>query len=201
MSKRGQYFTIDAFIALVVISTGLLLVIAVNSSSPSAAQPEILAYEIVNSFVQHKVNDLNNPFLKEKITDGNITNPHNTILQQVYEFKNGSASFPPDPDLAKKMLDNLAPALVPSQYGFEVRIGEGNCNMILFSYSPPPVEVRNCPSTTHPPHGVFTYTRPTSLGKWQNDTDLLISGKRLVFGTNKDREFWGPVLVEVRVWQ
>ena len=200
MSKRGQYFTIDAFIALVVISTGLLLVLAVNSYSPSAAQPEILAYGIVNSFVQHKVNDLNNPFLKEKITDGNITNPHNTILQQAYEFKEGSTSFHADPGLARDMLDNLAPDLVPSQYGFEVRIGEGDCDMILPSHSPP-VEVRNCPSSTHPPHGLFTYTRPTSLGKWQNDTDLLISGKRIMFGTNKDREFWGPVLVEVRVWQ
>ena len=197
MSKRGQYFTIDAFIALVVISTGLLLVLAVNSYSPSAAQPEILAYGIVNSFVQHKVNDLNNPFLKEKITDGNITNPHNTILQQAYEFKQYHA--PPDGAvLTKKLLDNVTPELIPVQYGFEVRIGEGTCDTLPPGLNTlPTLRIVSCNSPDLP----YTYSRPTSLGKWQNDTDLLISGKRLMFGTNKDREFWGPVLVEVRVWQ
>ena len=199
MSKRGQYFTIDAFIALVVISTGLLLVLAVNSYSPSAAQPEILAYGIVNSFVQHKVNDLNNPFLKEKITDGNITNPHNTILQQAYEFKQYH-TFPDDGAvLTKKLLDNITPELIPVQYGFEVRIGEGTCAAPPdYPAIPTRLRIVSCNSPLDLP---YTYSRPTSLGKWQNDTDLLISGKRLMFGTNNDREFWGPVLVEVRVWQ
>ena len=171
MSKRGQYFTIDAFIALIVISTGLILVIAANSYAPSPNQPEALSQGIVNSFVQTKVNDLNNAFLKEKIVDGTITNPHNTILQQAYEFKTYGTT-PPDPDLARNLLINVTPDMVPSQYGFEIRVD----NEIY-------------------------YARPSSLGQDQKDTNLLVSGKRIIFGTNSEKEFWGPVVAEVRVWQ
>ena len=170
MSKRGQYFTIDAFIALIVISTGLILVIAANSYAPSPNQPEALSQGIVNSFVQTKVNDLNNAFLKEKIVDGIITNPHNTILQQAYEFKTYGGTS--GSDLARNLLINVTPDMVPSQYGFEIRVGDD-----------------------------IYYARPSSLGQEQNDTNLLVSGKRIIFGTNSQKEFWGPVVAEVRVWQ
>ena len=138
MSKRGQYFTIDAFIALVVISTGLILVIAATSYSPSPRQPEDLAEELVSSFVEQKINEINNEFLKERIKAAHedppdecgITNAHNTILQQAYEFKSTCQTSPSlaccsGSPPAERLLKAVADDLIPKQYGFELLIYDG----------------------------------------------------------------------------
>ena len=184
MSKRGQYFTIDAFIALIVIFTGLLLVLSATSYTPSLRQPEELS-KIIDSFVEKKINTINHEFLREKIRDGNITNPHNTIMQQAHEFYLKCTPPRPFPDPAdcddvrftgetpqEELMTEVAADIIPLQYGFQVLI-DGNS----------------------------IYERNTSLKKDQKNTDLLVSGKRIVFGTDENKNFWGPVDVEVRVWQ
>ena len=212
MSKRGQYFTIDAFIALVVISTGLILVIAATSYSPSPRQPEDLAEELVSSFVDQKINEINNEFLKERIKKAHdnpsykcgITNAHNTILQQAYEFK---STCPPNSPLlcctaeedppANLLLKAVADDLIPKQYGFELRIYDD-----LPDPSDPRIYYR-LPALDPAPHqnsDIDTINRFVS--KSQEETELLVSGKRLIFGKNdRTKIFWGPYDAEVRVWQ
>ena len=205
MSKRGQYFTIDAFIALVVISTGLILVIAATSYSPSPRQPEDLAEELVSSFVEQKINEINNEFLKERIKAAHedppdkcgITNAHNTILQQAYEFKSKCQSFnspsccidQTDPP-ANLLLQAVADDLIPKQYGFELLIYDGSDPRIY--YRLPALD----PTPTPPVSDIDMV-----VSKSQEETELLVSGKRLIFGKYDNKQFWGPYDAEVRVWQ
>ena len=209
MSKRGQYFTIDAFIALVVISTGLILVIAATSYSPSPRQPEDLAEELVSSFVDQKINEINNEFLKERIKAAHddpsykcgITNAHNTILQQAYEFKSTCPpNSPPscctdeeDPP-ANLLLKAVADDLIPKQYGFELRIYDGLPDPRIY-YRLPALD-------PDPPQNPDIDMINMIVSKSQEETELLVSGKRLIFGKNdQTKEFWGPYDAEVRVWQ
>jgi len=183
MAKRGQYFTIDAFIAMMVVVTGLILVFAISSYAPSSAQPELLSQEFVNTLAQTKIKEVNNPFVVQQVRGGNITNFDNTLLQQVYEFKRYFDSFlvgciPAechgyDPavhtNMSAEFLASLTPNLVPEQYNFEI-IVDGD--------------------TLH------------GRGAGRENTSLLISSKRIMFGVvNRSVEFWGPITVEVRVWQ
>ena len=209
MSKRGQYFTIDAFIALVVISTGLILVIAATSYSPSPRQPEDLAEELVSSFVEQKINEINNEFLKERIKAAHddppdecgITNAHNTILQQAYEFKfNCQSSSPPlccnippfvDNPPAELLLEAVADDLIPKQYGFELLIYDGLPEPRIY-YRLPALD------PALPPNPDIDKV----VSKSQEETELLVSGKRLIFGKDdRTKIFWGPYDAEVRVWQ
>ncbi len=183
MSKRGQYFTIDAFVAMLVVSTGLILVFAVSSYNPSSSQPEVLSQEFINTLAQTKIKEVNNPFLTQQLKANNITDPDNTLLQQAYEFKryfdsNLDGACAPnchgyDPvlytDLSAQFLANVTQKLVPEQYNFEILLDTD-----------------------------VIYGRGTG----QDTSDLLVSSKRIVFGTvNKSVHFWGPITAEVRVWQ
>ncbi len=164
MEKGGQYFTLDAFIALIVVAIGLILVFSVGSYQSSLAQPQIIAQDFVNSIAQTKIKEVNNAFVRQQIEGGNITNLDNTILQQAYEFKKyGRAIF------SSWLLGNVTENLVPEQYKYEVLFGGESV---------------------------------LSRGTGQSTTTLLISSKQIVFGVvNRSEEFWGPVSVEVRVWQ
>ena len=219
MSKRGQYFTIDAFIALVVISTGLILVIAATSYSPSPRQPEDLAEELVSSFVDQKINEINNEFLKDKTKEGyndptspsGITNPRNTILQQAYEFYFIKCNPPPpspppatpstgcgeDPDFPgnsvyEEFLKAVADDLIPEQYGFQLLIDNDVNERVIYE---------RLPALDLDPF-LSVSDIPLAVAKSQEETELLVSGKRLIFGKNdQTKEFWGPYDAEVRVWQ
>jgi len=164
MVKRGQYFTVDAFAAMLVIASGLILVFALNTYKPSTAQPELLSQEFVNVLMQTKIREINSPFIFAQTRANNITNTDNTILQQSYEFwKYGNPNF------ATEMLSNVTQNLVPKQYKFQILMD-----------------------------GEAIYTK----GEGQNETQLLVSSKRVLFGTIiPTMEFWGPVVAEVRVWQ
>ncbi|MBI2664280.1 hypothetical protein HYX10_02965 [Candidatus Woesearchaeota archaeon] len=184
MAKRGQYFTIDAFVAMLVVATGLVLVLALNTYQPSTAQPEVLSQEFVNTLAQVKIKEMNNPFVAQQLKGGNITNPDNTLLQQVYEYYSYFDSFltgcsPSNPchgfdpvtytNMSAELLASVAKDLVPAQYSYEILVDGVPLN---------------------------------SRGTGQQEAKVLISSKRIIFGiVNKSVEFWGPIVVEVRIWQ
>ena len=183
MSKRGQYFTIEAFAALLVVVTGLLLILAVSSPAPSTAPPHLLSQELASTLSQTRIKEINNLFVARQLSADNITNPDNTLFQQAYEFKryfdsNLDGNCAPtchgyEPSVHTKMsaelLESAVQTIVPGQYNFEIII---DGDVLL------------------------------SKGTGQDTAALLISSKRIIFGVvNKSVEFWGPVTAEVRVWR
>src|SRR3989338_3129417 len=164
MAKRGQYFTIDAFVALSVIATGLILIFAVNTYHPYASPQQIISQDFVNTLSQIKIKEVNNPFVIQQVRGGNVTNLDNTFLQQAYEFKRYYSH-----NLSTWLISNVTQDLVPPQLNFDVVID-----------------------------GAVMFGR----GSGKETSELLVSSKKIVFGVvNKTAEFWGPVVVEVNIWQ
>ena len=180
MEKRGQYFIIDAFMALVVLSIGLVLFFATGYYQPSSEHVQSLSQEIGNKLAQTKVGDLNYDFVREHIADGNITNADNTLMQQAFEFKHYHDSVSEgdrriyDPVRANSNLSATFLEIVmrtePDQFNFDIIID-----------------------------GESIYSRSS---RDASESEVLISNRQMVFGSlNKSGEFWGPVIAEVRVWQ
>ncbi len=164
MAKRGQYFTIDAFVALAVIATGLILIFAVNTYSPYSGPTQIMSQDFVNTLAQIKIKEVNDPFVMQQVRGGNVTNVDNTFMQQAYEFKRYYGY-----SLSTWLISNVTQDLVPPQLNFDVVV-DGD---VMFG-----------------------------RGSGKDTSELLVSSKRIVFGVvNKTVEFWGPVVVEVNVWQ
>ena len=117
--KRGYFFTLDAFIAIGVISLGLLLVLFTQSFKPYETQAVFLSQDFIDTLTSTKVSEVNNPYVFDLVGQGNITNPDNTILEQAGEFyitgRKGAAS---------EFIGQVAADIVPVQYGLELLINQ-----------------------------------------------------------------------------
>lgn len=114
-SRNGQYLTIDAFIASMIVAVTLVIVLAARTSIPYTSQSEAASKGLAESLSQVRLSELNNQLIINMSRNGTITNPDNTILQQVTEFYIvGNRHY------AFELLRNVSQALIPSQYSFEV---------------------------------------------------------------------------------
>jgi multisubunit Na+/H+ antiporter MnhB subunit len=164
MYRKGQFLTLDAFIALVVIAAGLVLVLTLHSYSPSLQTPALFSQDFVNTLSQAKIREVNNAYVMQQIRAGNITNTDNTLLQQVAELYYYDME-----SIASEMLVSVTSGIIPAQYNYDI---------------------------------LLDGTTLASRGAGQADAELLVSTKRIVFGVvNRTVEFWGPSVVEVRLWQ
>ena len=116
-NNRAQYLTIDAFIASMIVSVTLILIIAARSSQPYSVQSELISKGFAESLAATKLSELNNPLVISLSKAGNITNLDNSILQQAAEFY-----FTARPDQAFKLLLNVTYGLIAPQYSFKILI-------------------------------------------------------------------------------
>lgn len=116
-SRNGQYLTIDAFIASMIVAVTLVIVLAARTSIPYTSQSETASKGLAESLSQVRLSELNNQLIINMSRAGNITNLDNTILQQATEFY-----FTDRRSQAFRLLQNVSQALIPSQYSFEVII-------------------------------------------------------------------------------
>jgi hypothetical protein len=117
--KRGYFFILDATLALFVLAIGVFLILTFYVSAPQAVQVEFLSNDVMNFYSNTRIKDLNNPYAGiggELWKDGSITDPENTLLQQIGEFYSYNKL-----DVAEKFVQNVS-GIVPSQFKFEIWI-------------------------------------------------------------------------------
>ncbi|MEK6837893.1 MAG: hypothetical protein AABX69_04535 [Nanoarchaeota archaeon] len=120
LAKRGQYIILDVFIALMMIAVGLLLMFSLRHSVSYSKQPIIISQDVAASLSSLKLAEINNPIVLRMIANGTINDTDNTVLQQIAEFyTNGLNHY------AVELIRNVSAKIIPSQYGFEVRINDG----------------------------------------------------------------------------
>ena len=113
--KKAQYFTLDAFIASMVVAVTLVIVLAARTNLPYTSQSEAISKGLAESLSQVKLSELNNKLILNMSKNGAITNLDNTLLQQVTEFYSvGNNHY------AFELLKNVSQALIPKQYSFSV---------------------------------------------------------------------------------
>ena len=169
--EKGVFFTIDSILA-----TGVILFVALLASTFYISDyPNVhlnyLSQDLIKTLSTLTVEEIDNEYINERINEGDITNLDYSVLKQIAEFWARG-----DIEYANKTVSNVTEPFVANVTGFGVWINNET-----------------------------VYTRDLTL------TSSLISSKKIVSGiakgetTSETRKnpptLFGPILVEVRVWQ
>ena len=84
--KKGFLFTIDSIIGASIIITGILLINSFYIVEPSHTSLDYASHDLINVLSRLKISEVNNPYVDELISNGEITNTDNSILEQIGEF-------------------------------------------------------------------------------------------------------------------
>ena len=174
LKKRGYFFMLDAMLALIVLVIGVFLVTSSYVNVPQPAQISLLSDDLLNFLSNTKIKELNNPYAGIGGTlwsQGNITDPDNSLLQQIGEFYASDK-----PDIAEKFIQNVSAGIVPQQFRYEVWID----GMLLYP---------KMPSAEHMQSKNSTRLLLTSKKLTFGILDKATSG------------IWGPYKAEVFVWE
>lgn len=171
MNKKGVFFTIDSILAAGIIFAVILFASSVYVKEQPSFHLNYLSQDLVRTLSTLTVEEVNNEYLNERIANGDITNLDNTILEQISEFWADG-----NMEFANKTVSNVTESFVYNISGFGIWIDNE-----------------------------AIYTRDMPLKK------SLISSKKIISGIEKGKTsgltrknpptLFGPIVVEVRVWQ
>lgn len=188
MQKRGYFFSIDAFIAMIIIVAGIVLILAQFTTKPYQMQTFLISEDFLNTLANTKIyeiNDYDYSEIKDQKTNGHITSLSNSILEQMgeYYYRNltlnnmgctsEACSNPLNSDCScinksTEFLESFLHNSIPSQYDLFISMETKK----IFYNSTDPTLSRN-----------------------------LIVYKRIVSGVYNNTYSWGPYVVNITVWQ
>jgi hypothetical protein len=82
-SRRAQFFTIDALIALTII---IITIITISPILKQTKQESTLASDILQTLDSITIAEFDNAYARQLISEGKITNPSKSLLEQIGEF-------------------------------------------------------------------------------------------------------------------
>ena len=132
LKKRGYFFILDAVLGLFVLVIGVFLVTSSYVAAPKPTQVGILSEDLLNFLSTKKIKELNNQYAGIGGTlwkQGDITEPDNSLLQQIGEFYAKNKL-----DIAGKFIQNVSADVVPPQFRYEVWMN----NVMLYPKTPSP---------------------------------------------------------------
>ena len=172
-SKKAYFFTLDAILALSVLSIGIFLLFAAYTNAPETAIVNLHAKGVMDVLALTQIQDITNPLIGvngELWNEGQITNKENTILQQIAAFyAAGNATN------AERSAQNITSNIIPSQFLFELWID----GTLVFPQGP---------STEH--------------NESKTTTNLMLVERKVVQGfLDEDTgALFGPYVTEIYVW-
>jgi len=115
--KKAVFFTIDALLASGIIIVAVLLVANFYSEEQQTINVNYASQDLVRVFSTMTVDEVNNDYAKALISNGEITNTNNTVLEQIGDFWANDKI-----GLARNLTSNLSDAIIPFNYGFSVLV-------------------------------------------------------------------------------
>lgn len=118
LKKRGYFFVLDAVLGLFVLIIGVFLITSSYVDVPQPTQVGLLSDDLLNFLANTKIKELNNPYGGiggQLWIQGDITDPDNSLLQQIGEFYATNKL-----DTAEKFIQNVSKGVVPDQFRYEV---------------------------------------------------------------------------------
>ena len=104
--KKGIYFTGDAFFSTLLLLIGVILITQFSFTEVSTKQMGFVSNDVLNAMGGIKVSELNNSWIAYEIANGGITEPNNTVLEQIGAYwaagEQGKAR-----NLSRLMVENL----------------------------------------------------------------------------------------------
>ena len=164
---------------MVIIVTGFLLIWSFYLSEAKKEQPYFYAQDALDFMSNTPVSAVigTSPYMQKLVRDGNITNLDNTLLEQTalsYINEAGDSCMWPDckHHLSENITRNTLQDVIPEQYGMHVILN----------------------STT-------LYVKNATTGRLENESDILISSKKVVVVVLNKVNISDPYMMEVRVWR
>ena len=171
--KRGQYFEIDAIIAIAILIVGFIYVKSLQTTQPNLDQNREYSQSCVNILRDQKVRTLETP-MKNYLIASNLsdyTNDNNSVSQQIAVYY-----IMGNKTLAANLTEYILDDLIPPTSGYEIILKNPNEYLVYRRDGP-------------------QYIKQLSVGR------TLISGIQEVSVSSQTPFLWGPIILECRVWE
>lgn len=173
MERKGYFFTLDAFLAMVILLIGVAALLGYSVYTPQPQQPERLGKNVLSVFGSSKVKDINDPYygaFGNLVKSGKINDTEKTLIQVLGQFY-----YYGDLNNSAYLISNFTEGYISGQYHYEFLID----NLRVY-----PVDA----SAQH------------NLSR--NKTSILMPAKAISFGRiNSSFELFGPYEVKLLIWQ
>lgn len=118
--KKAIFFSIDALFASIIIISAIVMLI--DTSYIQKYEEKDMSYatiDLINSFSNIKINEINNTYVKDLIANGIINNTENTIIEQIGEFYVLNNS-----EYAKNLSKEISKDYIPDKFGFSIIVSD-----------------------------------------------------------------------------
>ncbi len=150
MHKRGYFFTLDAFVAVIILVIGIFLLLSLQSSKPYDTQALYISQDIMASISKTKVTEMNQPYINALRLNGTIRNYDNTIIEQAGEFYAAN-----DRAAAREFAKAATLSIVPPQYGYRISIN----NDLIYNNSAIPQDTKIISTSKTIVYGILNRTK------------------------------------------
>ena len=123
--KKGFFFSMDGFLALILFALFLSLIYSFFISVPRLEQPFYFSEDILDVFSEVKVSelDLNSyPNIQGMITNDVINNTNKTIFEVLSDFQLNNHDIAD----SQMLVNELITGVIPEQYGFGIDFGNSS---------------------------------------------------------------------------
>lgn len=179
MNRKGYFFILDAFIAATIIAVSLVAIMNSDVAVEQRTKDYGQVAEITQFFLDTRLEDLDNQYVKTLIANGNITNPRNTIMEQIdlfyYKAKYICTTHECSMinyNLSRDLLKNVSEPVISQKYGFDYVIMDNTINYSVYNR--------------------FLETR--------NASDFRVVNKRISYVRYNQTRIFLPHIVEFSLW-
>ncbi len=117
ISKKAIFFTIDALLAAGIMLVAILLLSNYYIVESQKTNINFASQDMVKILSTMTVGQVDNDYVRQLISSGDITNANSTILEQIGQFWSEGKN-----DLALNLSKNLTSGILPAGYGFSVLV-------------------------------------------------------------------------------
>lgn len=176
--KKGYIFTLDLFIAVIIVVAGSFIILFNIFNSGQIIQPKVFSDDLLREAYTKQIFQLNYPILTTKLNSSapyGINDPAKSVAEQSAEFyylakTTGDAGWN---ESNKYLLNSTISPVIPAQYSYNISISDGSRNQVI-------VSKENIPFS---------------------ESTVAVPSKIIVSGIGRNGKFYGPYLFEVLLWQ
>jgi hypothetical protein len=121
-SKKGaSFFLFDAVIASGVFFMAVALILFSLSVKPEIETPRVYGEDLMEFYLETEVRDIKDDFISKLMIDRNITDPSNTLIEQILVF-----NYESEDQLNRNFTEIITGSKIPEYFGYNVSITNSN---------------------------------------------------------------------------
>jgi len=118
-NKKAIFFTIDSLIAAGILLVGLIILPSFHINRQPTVHLSYLSEDLLGVFSEIKIYELNNLYVDELISNGDIIHMNNTVLEQIGEFWAEDSV-----GIAQNFTNAVIGGIMPDSYGYSVLVND-----------------------------------------------------------------------------